>query len=576
MKPDLIIEADVLIVGGGSAGAMAAIRAREVSPQSRVVVFEKGDIKYSGCIARGMDALNIVSIPGTPETPDLYVRTNRDACQGIMDEPVNHVMAERTWPVMQQLIDWGVCFPVDAQGNYDKLQIHNEGKFCVTMKEPELKTILAAKVAESGATVYNRIMTLRLLTHDGRVCGAVGINVRSGEIVVCKAKSVILCSGGTARFGLPENGYLYGVYDFPGNTGDGYVMAYRAGAELSGFEYTLVYYIIKDINAPLLYITLTRGAHLLNAFAQEFQENHPGIHLMHTEHMAQRGPMRIDMRHLPEEKIREVEELLFSTERPVQERFFKGRGVDFRTGEIELWPTDCYLCGGHGLTGVRINERGESSVPGLYAAGDVSLVARGHLSGAFVYGQICAENAVEYAASAPEPVIDNDQVAEVIRDRDEKLARSDRPIPVEEFEFKVRRLINDYIRPPKNEYKLERALWWMNRFREELRTMVRVADRHDLFKVYEVENIIQCAAMSAVASRERRESRWGLWHMRSDYPRKDDANWLKHIVLTRGDSLEDIRVSYAPIIRMPDRSAPGGGSAAGASVTSGSIREARA
>lgn len=554
MKPNLVIEADVLIVGGGSAGAMAAIRAREVAPEQKVVVFEKGDIKYSGCIARGMDALNIVSIPGTPETPELYVKTNRDACQGIMDEPVNYVMAQRTWPMMRQLIDWGVCFPVDEHGNYDKLQIHNEGKFCVTMKEPELKTILAARVKESGAQVYNRIMTLRLLTDGNRVCGAVGINVRSGEIVVCKAKSVILCSGGTARFGLPENGYLYGVYDFPGNTGDGYVMAYRAGAELSGFEYTLVYYIIKDINAPLLYITLTRGAHLLNAFAQEFQENHPGIHLMHAEHMAQRGPMRIDMRHLPEAKIREVEELLFSTERPVQERFFKGRGVDFRTGEIELWPTDCYLCGGHGLTGIRINERGESSVPGLYAAGDVSLVARGHLSGAFVYGQICAENATEYARSAPPFAIDDAQVQDVIRDREEKLSWSDRPVPVEEFEFKVRRLINDYIRPPKNEYKLERALWWMDRFRDELGSMVRVAEFHDLFKVYEVENIIQCAAMSAVASRERRESRWGLWHTRSDYPVKDDAHWLKHIVLTRGDSLEDIRVSYAPIIKMGERS----------------------
>lgn len=550
MKPNLVIEADTLIVGGGSAGAMAAIRAREVAPEQKVVVFEKGDIKYSGCIARGMDALNIVSVPGTAETPELYVKTNRDACQGIMDEPVNHVMAQRTWPVMQQLIDWGVCFPVDAEGNYDKLQIHNEGKFCITMKEPELKTILAARVRESGARVYNRVMTLRLLKDGDRVCGAVGINVRTGEIVVCKAKSVILCSGGTARFGLPENGYLYGVYDFPGNTGDGYVMAYRAGAELSGFEYTLVYYIIKDINAPLLYITLTRGAHLLNAFAQEFQENHPGIHLMHAEHQARRGPMRIDMRHLPEEKIREVEELLFSTERPVQERFFKGRGVDFRTGEIELWPTDCYLCGGHGLTGVRINERGESSVPGLYAAGDVSLVARAHLSGAFVYGQICAENAAEYARSAPEPVIDEDQVQEVIRDREEKLTWGDRPIPVEEFEYKVRRLINDYIRPPKNGYKLDRALWWMDRFRQELGSVVRVADIHDLFKVYEVENIIQCAAMSAVASKERKESRWGLWHMRSDFPEKDDANWLRHIVLTQGDSLEDIQVSYAPIIRM--------------------------
>jgi succinate dehydrogenase/fumarate reductase flavoprotein subunit len=78
------------------------------------------------------------------------------------------------------------------------------------------------------------------------------MNVRTGEIIVCQAKSVILSSGGTARFGLPNNGYLYGVYDFPGNTGDGYCLAYKTGAELSGFEYTLIYYIIKDINAPSL------------------------------------------------------------------------------------------------------------------------------------------------------------------------------------------------------------------------------------------------------------------------------------------------------------------------------------
>lgn len=306
----MTLSADVLIVGGGSAGVMAAIRAKQMDPGQRVVVFEKGDMQYSGCIARGMDAMNIVAVPGTEETPELYVETNREACQGIMDEPVNYAMAKRTWAVMKELMDWGVCFPVDEKGQFDKLQIHSKGKFCITMKEPELKTILAKKAYEYGAEVYNRIMTVRLLKDGDRISGAVGINVRTGEIVVCKAKSVILCSGGTARFGLPANGYLYGVYDFPGNTGDGYVMAYRAGAELSGFEYTLVYYIIKDINAPLLYITLTRGAHLLNAFAQEFQEDHPGIHLMHMEHLAERGPMRIDMRHMSEEKIREVEDLL--------------------------------------------------------------------------------------------------------------------------------------------------------------------------------------------------------------------------------------------------------------------------
>lgn len=549
-----VIQADVLIIGGGSAGAMAAIRARQLRPDQRVVVFEKGEMKYSGSIARGMDALNIVAIPGTEETPELYVEANRAACQGIMDEPVSYAMAERTWAVMQELISWGVCFPVNDKGEYDRLQIHNKGRFCITMKEPELKTILAAKCAELGVEVWNRVMTVRLLKDGERVCGAIGLNVRTGEMVVCKAKSVILCSGGTARFGLPANGYLYGVYDFPGNTGDGYVMAYRAGAELSGFEYTLVYYIIKDINAPLLYITLTRGAHLLNAFAQEFQEDHPGVLLMHEEHQAERGPMRIDMRHMSEEKIREVEALLFSTERPVQERFFQGRGVDFRTAEIELWPTDCFLCGGHGLTGIRVNERAESTVPGLYAAGDVSLVARAHLSGAFTFGQISAENATEYAATAAVPVVDDAQVREFLEDRDAKMRQSDGEVPVEEFEFKVRRLINDYIRPPKNAYKLDRALWWVDRFRKELRDTVRIRSTHDLFKAYEVENIIHCAGMSALTSKERTESRWGLWHSRSDYPLKDDAHWLKHIVLTQGESFEDIRISFRPVITMEARS----------------------
>ncbi len=549
MKPYVNVYADVLIVGGGSAGTMAAIRAKQMNPAQKVVIFEKSDVKYSGCIARGMDALNIVAIPGTEETPELYVEANRASCQGIMDEPVNYEMARRSWGVMKQLIDWNVCFPVDENGEYDRLQIHNKGKFCVTMKEPELKTILAKKCEEYGVEVWNRVMTLRLLKDGDRVCGVIAMNVRTGEVIVCRAKSVILCSGGTARFGLPSNGYLYGVYDFPGNTGDGYAMAFRAGAELSGFEYTLVYYIVKDINAPLLYITLTRGAHLLNAISQEFQEDHPGIHLMHAEHLAGRGPMRLKLEHLPEEKIKEIEDLLFSTERPVQERFYKDRGVDFRTGEIEMWPTDCYLCGGHGLTGIRINERGESTVPGLYAAGDVSLCARAHLSGAFAYGQITAENATKFAASCPEPQIDDAQVQEFMDDRNARLNQKG-TVPIEEFEYKVRRIINDYIRPPKNEYKLDRALWWTKRFREQLRTDVQVSTIHDLMKVYEVENIIQCAEMSALASKERKESRWGLWHMRSDYPNMDNENWMKHIVLTRGKSMEDIIITHAPIIRM--------------------------
>jgi len=545
-----ILDADVLIIGGGSAGAMAAVRAKTVNPDQKVVVFEKGDIKYSGCIARGMDALNIVAVPGVSD-PDLYVESNRMACEGIMDEPVNHRLAERSWELLQRLEEWNVCFPKDEKGDYEILQVHPKGKFCLTMMEPELKTILAKKVEESGAEVVNRIMAVRLLKDGDRVAGAIGMNVRTGEIIVCRAKATIISSGGTARFGLPDNGHLYGIYDFPGNTGDGYILAYNAGAELSGFEYTLVYYIVKDINAPLLYITLTRGAKLFNALNESKDKEHPSIRTMYKEHLLEnRGPLRIEMSHLPEEKIKEIEEILFTTERPACERFYQGRDVDFRRKEIELWPTECFLCGGHGLTGVRVNEKAETSVPGLFAAGDTSLVARGHLSGAFVFGEIAAESATELAEKSGSVDPDLGQVEDFIVEMERRMSQKGNPISIEEFEYKVRRIISDYIVPPKNEYKLGRAVWWMDRFRQELAEVVRVDDVHDLFKVLEVENIIQCAKMSATASLERKESRWIPWHYRVDYPETNDKEWLKHIVLTKGDAMEDIRVTHAPIIKM--------------------------
>jgi succinate dehydrogenase/fumarate reductase flavoprotein subunit len=524
------VYADILVIGGGSAGAMAAIRAKEMNPSQRVVVMEKGHILYSGCIARGMDALNIVAVPGMT-TPELYVESNGIACEGVMDEPLNFRMAERSYPLMKKLESWGVFFPKDKDGQYELLQVHPKGRFCLSMKEPELKTIVAKRLMHLGCQVFNRIMGLQLIMQEGRVAGAVGLNIRTGEILVCHAGAVILSSGGTARFGLPNSGYLYGVYDFPGNTGDGYAMAFRAGAQVTGFEFTLNYYIIKDINAPLLYITLTRGAHLLTAMDVHLEDSHPSIKSMVLEHRKDLGPLRIRLKHLPEEKIRQIEDIIFSTERPVQERFYAGRGINFRSRDIELWPTEYYLCGGHGMTGVFVDENAATTLPGLYAAGDVSLVARGHLSGAFVFGEIAAEEATQYSGRNP---------------ASQKFGE----VSIEEFEYKVRRLIGDYVAPPKNEYKLKMALEWMERFGREIREKVRIRNVHDLFKVLEVENIILCAKLSATASLERKESRWGFWHYRSDYPKRDDGQWLKHVMLERGTEPGAIRVSHRPIVKM--------------------------
>lgn len=543
--PATHIDADVLIIGGGSAGCMAGIRARELAPSARVVIFEKGDMLYSGSIARGMDALNIVADRGQ-NTPELYVESSALACEGILDAPPSYAMAERSMALLEQLEAWGVCFPKDGEGRHQRLKVHPKGRFLVAMQEPDLKRLIATKAYDAGCQVLNRTMGVELLTSDGAVAGALGFNVRTGEVVVCRAKNVILSNGGATRFGLPNSGYLYGTFDYPGNTGDGYAMAFRAGARLTGFEYTMSLPLIKDLNCPLLYITLTRGAKVLNALMGQMPEGQVAPKSMVAEFRAGRGPLFIRMSHLPDAKVREIEHILFSTERPAMQRFFEGRGVDFRKRDIELHPTETFLCGGHGMTGCVVNEHGESNVEGLYIAGDTACVARGHLTGAFVFGQVCAERAIDRASRTVDPEVDTEQVAAFER-HVQSIADAHGDIPPQHYESKVRRLINDYVTPPKNEIKLQLGLDWMARLRNDLVSTVRTDDAHEISKVLEMESIIQCAELSIHASLARKESRWGIYHQRTDFPKRDDTQWLRHVVLHRGDGTENVQIALVPL-----------------------------
>jgi succinate dehydrogenase/fumarate reductase flavoprotein subunit len=551
------IQADILIVGGGSAGCMAANRALEVDPSLSVVIFEKGDIKYSGSIARGMDALNIVAIPNFT-TPDLFVESNTLHCGGVLDALPSYELASRSFGLLKKLEGWGVYFPQDAQGNYRTLQYHPKGKFLVAMQEPNLKVMLSSRVQEQGGRVVNRTMGLRLLRDGERVAGAVGINVRTGDLVVCHAKTVILANGGSARFGLPNSGSLYGVFDFPGNTGDGLVMGFLAGARLTGMEHTCRATLIKDVSMPLLAITITRGGRMLDIFDEILMEWRYDDHTKETQAVLEgRGPLRIRLSHLPAAVIEEIESILFTTERPVQKRFFQGRNIDFRKDDIELGPTEAQLCGGHGMSGLVVNERAETGVPGLYAAGDVACVAKGHLTGAFVFGEIAAEQGAAFVRSQPRPRFDAAQVEEVRGAIERRLAAGDKRIDVRDLEYKVRRLINDYVVSPKNAYKLGRWLDWAERFRHEMDYEVAVTNGHELSKLFEVEHIVRCATLSARAALERKESRWGDAHLRTDYPHQDNRNWLCHVDLRRGDDPWEV----IPSTRALSRAASSGATA---------------
>ncbi len=528
------IDADFLIIGGGSAGCMAAIRALEKNPKLKVVIFEKSDLKYGGSIARGMDALNIVAIPGK-STAQMYVEAIQESSQGVCDYGPSFIMADRAFELLKKLETWGVCFPKDENGLVKTLKYHVKGEFQACMEEPDLKIMIAKRATELGAVSINRTMVAKLLKDGARIAGAVGFNTRSGRVTVCRAKSVLICNGGTARYSLPASDYEYGLFDFPGNTGDGYAAAFDAGAGLTGMEYTRTTMLIKDASMPLLAITVTRGGRVLDIFDNILMENEVGQR-SGMQAVFEKGnyPLRIRLSHLPEATIKEIEDILFSTERPVQERFFAGRRIDFRKNDIELWPTECQLCGGHGLSGIRINEKAETGVPGLYAAGDVSCVPQQHLSGAFVFGEIAGEQAVEFAATHAMPELDGQAIESFLTEHERRLnLRGDIPIP--DLEHKVRRLIGDYTTSPKNHLKLSRWLEWSEVLKDDLYKNALVQNGHDLARLYEVGNIIRSADFSATAAVFREESRWGGAHRRVDFPERDDANWQCHVVLKKAE-----------------------------------------
>ncbi len=227
-----------------------------------------------------------------------------------------------------------------------------------------------------------------------------------------------------------------------------------------------------------------------------------------------------------------------------------GTGIDFRKSDIELYPTESQLCGGHGMSGVHINKKTECGIKGLFIAGDAASVPKQHLTGAFVFGEIAAEQAASYIASEPQTKLDEKQVIEAESLRDRRFNSNKGQIPVQEIEYKVRRMINDYVISPKSEYKLNRWLEWANIFEQEIDNDVLVRNGHELCKLYEIENIIKCGSLSAIAALERKESRWGMCHHRVDYPDTDNKNYLCHILLQKGEHIDDIKATTTPVLNM--------------------------
>jgi len=534
------VSCDVLVIGGGTAGPMAALKAKLRNPKASVVLLEKANVKRSGAISMGMDGLNNAVIPGYA-TPEQYTKEITIANDGIVDQKAVYKYAERCYSIIEELDSFGIRFLKNENGDFAVKKVHHIGTYVLPMPNGEtVKKALYRQLRRARILISNRYMATRLLTGtDGRIAGAISVNTRTAEMLVIRAKSVVLCMGAAGRLGLPSSGYLYGTYENAANSGDGYAMAYHAGAALANLECFQINPLIKDYNGPACaYVAGPYGAFTANNEDKRFIEcDYWSGQMMlefYNELQSGKGPVFLKLNHLHGDTVREIENTLHKVERPSRGLFHEGRGTDYREQPIEMHISEIGFCSGHSASGVFVDEFARTTVPGLYAAGDMASVPHNYMLGAFTNGSVAGEHAMDYADSLDFADFDATDVA---RERDRVMAptRRDDGIPPNQIEYKARRLVNDYLQPPKVTRKFELGQRRLAEVRDDLENRMIARNAHELLRALETHSILDCADMAAHASLYRTESRWGLYHLRTDYPDKDDANWFCHTLLRKQD-----------------------------------------
>lgn len=540
------LKTDLLIIGGGTAGCYAAITAasnadgvQDAAENKgaclKILVVEKANIKRSGCLAAGVNALNAYIIEG--RTPRDYVEYAKKDANGIVREDLLYSISEKFNEVTAHLEKLGLVILKDKDGKYV-----TRGNRNIKINGENIKPILADAVKKlPNVTVLNHVNIFDFSVHDNRIDGAFGFGIENDTFYAIEAGAVIVATGGAAGLYRPNNpGFSrHKMWYPPFNTGAGYAMGIRHGAEMTTFEMRFIALRCKDTIAPTGTLAQGVGAKQVNALGEVYETKY-GISTSErvygtvAENLEGRGPCYLRTVGITPEQEESLLKAYLNMAPSQTIRWIENDTPSKANVEIE--GTEPYIVGGHTASGYWVDTKRATTIEGLYAAGDVAGGApQKYVTGALAEGEIAAKSAVEFIQNkvAADTTIKEEEVTEHVAEIEKFLNNKSGKDTAESLEETMQTVMDAFAGGIKTGYRYSENQLAIAR-REIEKIEARVGDLHaddlqEVMYIYELkERLTVCKSVIAHLA-ARHETRWHSFAENADYPEKDNERFRKYV-----------------------------------------------
>lgn len=528
------ISTDVLIIGGGTAGCYAALTISENSDK-KVLICEKAHIKRSGCLAAGVNALNAYIVEG--RKPQDYVDYAKKDADGIVREDLLLTMSEKLNKVTDRLERLGLVILKDENGKYV-----TRGNRNLKINGENIKPILADAVEKAkNVTVLNRVNIFDYSVKDNKINGAFGFGIESGIFYTIEAKAVIIATGGAAGLYKPNNpGFSrHKMWYPPFNTGAGYAMGIRVGAEMTTFEMRFIALRCKDTIAPTGTLAQGVGAKQINSLGEVYETKYglttsERVYGTVNENQEGRGPCYLRTEGITAEQDESLLKAYLNMA-PSQTIKWIESGRNPSRQNVEIEGTEPYIVGGHTASGYWVDTDRATTIEGLFAGGDVAGgCPQKYVTGALAEGEIAGLSAVKYIDSKEsfEKISDEDTNYH-LRETEKYLTDRHSLYTTEQLEEAMQTVMDSYAGGIKTNYRLnEKQLDIADCKIRQLETLtddLYAEDFQELMYICELKERLTVCKSVIAHLRARKETRWHSFAENLDYPEKDDRNFNKYV-----------------------------------------------